>query len=60
MSFDAVSPEVMQAGRILTGATMAAWLLAGFLPRHRARLRTALLVLYLLGVVGFFLYVVIA
>ncbi|MBN8905781.1 MAG: hypothetical protein J0H99_03970 [Rhodospirillales bacterium] len=57
MRFDGLSPDVMQAGQILTGATMAAWLLAGMLPRHRARVRAALLVLYLAGVAGFLLYV---
>lgn len=56
MTFSPVAPEVMQAAQILTGTTMAAWLMAGFFPRHGARLRAGVLVVYLAGVVGFLLY----
>jgi hypothetical protein len=52
-----VPPQTMQAAQVLTGATMAAWLLAGFLPRHARPVRMLILTLYLVGVFGFVLYV---
>ena len=48
----------MHAAQILTGATIAGWLLAGFLPRHAYRIRVVLLALYLAGAVGFAVYAV--
>lgn len=56
MTFSPVAPEVMLAAQILTGMTMAAWLMAGLFRRHAARLRTGVLVVYMAGVVGFLLY----
>ncbi len=57
MAFSAVSPEVIQAAQILTGATMAAWLLAGFIPGQSYRMRAAILGLYLIAAVGLVVYV---
>ncbi|MDR3535815.1 MAG: hypothetical protein P4L71_04880 [Acetobacteraceae bacterium] len=57
MTFPPVSPEVMQTAQIVTGATMAGWLLAGFFPRYSYRARAAVLALYLIAAVGFVLYV---
>ncbi len=47
----------MQAAQIVTGATMAGWLLAGFFTRHSSRVRAAILALYLIAAVGFVFYV---
>jgi hypothetical protein len=55
--FALVSPQTMRAAQILTAATMAAWILAGFFPRRRFWLRPAILLLYLCGIIGFVLYV---
>jgi alkylhydroperoxidase family enzyme len=46
--------EEMQAARILSGATMAAWLAAGWIPVARpyvAKIRITLVVAYLLACV---------
>lgn len=53
-----LSPEVMHAAQILTGATMAGWLVAGFVPRHAYRIRVLLLALYLAGAAAFVVYAV--
>ena len=50
--FDAVSSADMQTARVVTGATMAAFLAAGVVPglrEHAGRIRVALLVVYLLA-----------
>ena len=50
--FDAVSSADMQTARVVTGATMAAFLVAGVVPglrEHAGRIRVALLVIYLLA-----------
>ena len=50
--FDAVSSADMQTARVVTGATMAAFLAAGVVPglrEHAGRIRVALLVIYLLA-----------
>jgi hypothetical protein len=50
--FSAVSSADMQTARIVTGATMAAFLAAGIVPglrEHAGRIRVALLVIYLLA-----------
>ena len=50
--FSAVSSDDMQAARIVTGATMAAFLAVGMVPglrEHAGRIRVALLVAYLLA-----------
>jgi hypothetical protein len=48
----------MHAAQILTGATMAGWLVAGFVPRHAYRIRVLLLALYLAGAAAFVVYAV--
>jgi hypothetical protein len=50
--FNAVSSADMQTARVVTGATMAAFLAAGVVPglrEHAGRIRVALLVIYLLA-----------
>ncbi len=58
--FSAVSTQEMQTARIVTGATMAAFLLIGLVPGLRERgalLRGVLLVAYLLACAIFIGYV---
>ena len=53
---DAVSGEQMRTARIVTGATMAAFIAVGLAPPLRPyapRIRLALVVAYLIGCVGF-------
>jgi hypothetical protein len=50
--FAAVSSADMQTARVVTGATMAAFLAAGIVPglrEHAGRIRVALLAIYLLA-----------
>jgi hypothetical protein len=50
--FSAVSSADMQTARIVTGATMAAFIGVGLVPslrEHAARIRVGLLVVYLLA-----------
>jgi hypothetical protein len=47
----------MQAAQVVTGVTMVAMLATRYAPRYRNRLRLALLVIYLVAIVGFCLYV---
>lgn len=57
---DSVTAEEMQTARIVTGVTMAAFIGISITPglrAHAARLRYALLALYLLTCVGFVGYV---
>ena len=58
--FDAVSGEQMRTARIVTGATMAAFIAVGLAPPLRPYARTirlALVAVYLLGCIGFTAYV---
>jgi hypothetical protein len=57
---DAVSGEQMRTARVVTGATMAAFIVVGLAPPLRPYARTirlALVVAYLLGCAGFVAYV---
>jgi hypothetical protein len=50
----------VRAAQILTGATMAAWLACGVIPGvqpYATKIRTVLLVAYLLGCAAFIAYV---
>ncbi|HET7879886.1 MAG TPA: hypothetical protein VFL55_03305 [Acetobacteraceae bacterium] len=54
--FDTVSGTELQAARVLTGATMAAFLSVGLVPAlrpHAGRIRAVLLVLYLVACIAF-------
>jgi hypothetical protein len=57
VTFPSVSPDVMRAAQVVTAFTMAAFLATRFVPKYAATLRVALLVAYLVTVVGFCLYV---
>ena len=53
---DSVSGEQMRAARIVTGATIAAFIAVSLAPplrRYARRIRLALIVAYLLGCAGF-------
>jgi len=55
-----VTSEDMQAARIVTGATLAAWLACGVIPGVRpyaSKIRAGLLVVYLLCCAGYIGYV---
>jgi hypothetical protein len=57
--FDAVPVEQMRAAQVVTGLTMAAFIMTGFIPGARRRVRTIrlmLLVAYLLACCGFVAY----
>jgi hypothetical protein len=57
---DAVSGEQMRTARIVTGATMAAFIAVSLAPPLRPyarRIRLALVAAYLLGCAGFVAYV---
>jgi hypothetical protein len=57
--FDAVSGEQMRTARIVTGATMAAFIAIGLAPPLRpyaGKLRLALLAMYLLACAAFVAY----
>lgn len=59
MTLAPVTADDMHAAQILTGATMALWMLAGLAPGLRAyatRLRIAILSIYLLGCAAFASY----
>ena len=50
----------MHAAQILTGATMALWIIVGLAPGIKAYatpIRAVVLILYLLGFAGFVIYV---
>ena len=62
MMFSAVTPDEMHAAQILTGATMAMWMVVGLIPAARpyvTRIRVTLLVAYLIGIAGFVAYFVV-
>jgi len=56
MLFGQVTTREMQAGQLLTGATMAAFLAAPLFRRHAGRLRVAITVFYILGIIAFAVY----
>ncbi len=56
---DTVSPADMRAAQVFTGMAMAIWIGVGFTPALRPYARTvrgAVLALYLLGCLGFIVY----
>jgi hypothetical protein len=59
MVFDQVTAAEMQAARVFTGATMAAFLAAPVFRRQAQTVRIAVAGLYLAGVVAFTAYVLI-
>jgi hypothetical protein len=56
MLFDQVTDTQMQAGRALTGATMAAFLVAPIFRSQARRVRMGIASLYLAGVFCFVVY----
>ncbi len=56
MTFAPVSAQEMQAGQMLTGLVLAAFIGARFLPRHAARIRVAALAIYLAGIAAFIVW----
>jgi hypothetical protein len=53
------TPEEVYAAQVLTGATMAAWLVSGWIPGLRpyaTRIRVVVLTAYLLGCAAFIAY----
>jgi hypothetical protein len=56
MLLDQVTDTQMQAGRILAGATMAAFVAAPFFRRYTQPIRLIIAAVYLAGVLGFLLY----
>ena len=53
-----ISPEMMLAAQGLTGTTIAAWLLVGFLPGDRRQIRTFLLAFYFVAALALVAYTV--
>jgi hypothetical protein len=56
MLLDQVTDAQMQAGGLVMGATMVAFLGAAWVPRYARAIRMAVLALYLAMVLGFVLY----
>ncbi|MDR3532275.1 MAG: hypothetical protein P4L90_17195 [Rhodopila sp.] len=56
MIFDQVTDTQMQAARILSGATMVAFLAAPLFRRGARTIRIAVATVYILGVLGFIGY----
>ena len=56
MIFDRVTPEEMQAARVVTGAAMVGLLGARAFGRHAQRIRIAVAAAYFAAVTGFVLY----
>jgi hypothetical protein len=56
MLLDQVSETEIQAGRILGGAAMAAFLAAPLFRRQAQRVRLVVALVYIAGVLGFLLY----
>jgi len=56
MIFDQVSDSQMRAARIVAGATMAGFLAAPLFRRQAAKVRLAVAGLYIVGVLGFAIY----
>jgi hypothetical protein len=57
MLFDQVTPAQMQAGRVISGMTMAGFLGARLFGRHAARVRVGIAVAYCAFVAGFAVWV---
>ncbi len=55
--FGTVTPQEMQAARLLVGLTMAAFLLPHFFPRHRQFIWRTIAIIYLSAAVAFSAYV---
>jgi hypothetical protein len=56
MNLTAVSSEDVRAAQVLTGATFALFLLVGLVPAlraHAARIRLAIVAIYLIGATAF-------
>ena len=59
MDFMHVSAEEVRAAQTLTGATLASFVMVGFVPglrAHAGRIRMAIVVGYLVAVVAFMVY----
>ena len=62
MDFMHVSGEEVRAAQTLTSATLASFVLVGFVPGLRpyaGRIRTAIAIAYLIAVVAFMLYLLV-
>jgi hypothetical protein len=62
VSFFPATPAEMHAAQILTGTTMALWIVVGLAPGIQAYatpIRAVLLILYLLGFAGFVIYLLV-
>ena len=57
MIFDLATDTQMQAARIFGGATMVAFLAAPMFRRQAQRVRMAVACIYIAGVTGFVIYV---
>ena len=57
MTWAALSPDDIRAAQVISGATMAVVLLAGFFGRHAQRIRIAAAALYFVAAVAFLAYV---
>jgi hypothetical protein len=61
MTFSPLTSDELHAAQILSGATMALWIIVGLAPGVRAyatQIRVAVLAAYLLGIAGFIVYFV--
>lgn len=56
MIFDRVTPEEMQAARVVTGATMAGLLAAGAFGRYAWKVRIGVACTYFAAIIAFILY----
>jgi hypothetical protein len=56
MLLDQVTPAQMQAGGVLSGLTMAAFIAAPLLRRHVQLVRIGIAAVYIAGIVGFAIY----
>jgi hypothetical protein len=59
VSFDQVTDAEMQAARILTGATMVAFLAARMFRNRAPAIRLLIATVYIVGIVAFVTYVLI-
>ncbi len=61
MILDTVSADTMRSAQMITGIAMAIWIGIGVVPpwrKYTQAVRATVLVLYLLGCIGFIVYVV--
>lgn len=56
MTFPTISVDEMRAGQMLTGFTVASWLLAGVVPRYGHIIRVCVLAFYLTGIAAFVIW----